>query len=140
SHLPPTEHAPGVGVSEAAGTLRPSSRGSRGDAAEVRERAVADDGRRGAGGADPRDQSGGGGGHGDGGGGGGGGAYRLREKTSMSGPNQDSTVVPESYIVSEGKKHGATRDVRPEAVHDRFYTVLRVHPGDAILTDNWHTN
>jgi len=58
----------------------------------------------------------------------------------MSGPNQDSTVVPESYIVSEGKKHGATRDVRPEAAHDRFYTVLRVHPGDAILTDNWHTN
>jgi hypothetical protein len=46
----------------------------------------------------------------------------------------------ESYIVAEGKKRGATRDVRPEAAHDRFYTVLRVHPGDAILTDNWHTN
>jgi hypothetical protein len=30
--------------------------------------------------------------------------------------------------------------VRPEAAYDRFYTVLRVHPGDAILTDNWHTN
>ena len=27
----------------------------------------------------------------------------------------------------------------PEAVHDRFYTVRRVHQGDAILTDNWHT-
>src|SRR5919108_245972 len=39
-----------------------------------------------------------------------------------------------------GKKRGATRDVRPEAAHDRFYTVLRVHPGDAVLTDNWHTN
>ena len=37
----------------------------------------------------------------------------------------------ESYIVSEGKKRGSTRDVRPEAAHDRFYTVLRVHAGDA---------
>ena len=48
-------------------------------------------------------------------------------------------VAQESYIVSEGKKRGSTRDVRPEAVHDRYYTVLRVHAGDAILTDNWHT-
>jgi hypothetical protein len=46
----------------------------------------------------------------------------------------------ESYIVSEGKKRGSTRDVRAEAAYDRFYTVLRVHGGDAILTDNWHTN
>ena len=58
-----------------------------------------------------------------------------------------STNVPpppanaqESYIVTEGKKRGSTRDVRPEAVHDRYYTVVRVHAGDAILTDNWHTN
>jgi hypothetical protein len=54
-----------------------------------------------------------------------------------------STTQPaqqESYIVSEGKKRGATRDVRPDAVHDRFYTVVRVHGGDALLTDNWHTN
>ena len=29
--------------------------------------------------------------------------------------------------------------MRPEAVHDRFYTVLAVHAGDAVLTDNWHT-
>ena len=49
------------------------------------------------------------------------------------------TKAQESYIVSEGKKRGSTRDVRPEAAHDRFYTVLRVHPGDAILTDNSHT-
>ncbi len=48
-------------------------------------------------------------------------------------------AAQESYIVAEGKKRGSTRDVRPEAVHDRFYTVLRVHAGDAILTDNWHT-
>jgi hypothetical protein len=46
----------------------------------------------------------------------------------------------ESYIVSEGKKRGATRDVRPEAAYDRYYTVVRVHGGDAVLTDNWHTN
>jgi hypothetical protein len=45
----------------------------------------------------------------------------------------------ESYIVSEGKKRGSSRDVRPEAAFDRYYTVLRVHPGDAILTENWHT-
>jgi hypothetical protein len=47
--------------------------------------------------------------------------------------------MAESYIVNEGKKRGATRDVRAEASPDRFYTVTRVHPGDAILTDNWHT-
>ena len=46
----------------------------------------------------------------------------------------------ESYIVAEGKKRGATRDVRLDAAHDKFYTVLKVHPGDAILNDNWHTN
>jgi len=49
-------------------------------------------------------------------------------------------IAQESYIVNEGKKRGSTRDVRPEAVHDRYYTVLRVHAGDAILTDNWHTS
>ena len=59
--------------------------------------------------------------------------------------NTNATTPPapgaqESYIVSEGKKRGATRDVRPEAAFDRYYTVLRVHAGDAILTDNWHTN
>jgi len=60
----------------------------------------------------------------------------------MSEPtNAPAAAVPrESYIVSEGKKRGSTRDVRPEAVHDRYYTVLRVHAGDAILTDNWHTS
>ena len=45
----------------------------------------------------------------------------------------------ESYVVNEGKKRGATREVRPEAAHDRYYTVTRVHGGDAVLTDNWHT-
>jgi hypothetical protein len=48
--------------------------------------------------------------------------------------------VEETYIVSEGKKRGSTRDVRAEAAHDRYYTVLRVHAGDGILTDNWHSN
>ncbi len=28
----------------------------------------------------------------------------------------------------------------PEAAFDKYYTVTRVHPGDAILNDNWHTN
>ena len=46
----------------------------------------------------------------------------------------------ESYVVTEGKKRGSTREVRNEAAFDRYYTVLRVHAGDAILTDNWHTN
>lgn len=46
----------------------------------------------------------------------------------------------DSYIVTEGKKRGATREVRPDALHDRYYTVLRVHAGDGILTDNWHSN
>jgi hypothetical protein len=48
-------------------------------------------------------------------------------------------AAPESYIVTEGKKRGATREVRPEAAFDRFYRVARVHPGDALLTDNWHS-
>jgi hypothetical protein len=50
------------------------------------------------------------------------------------------TNQQDSYVVSEGKKRGATREVRPEAAHDRYVTVLRVHPGEAILNDNWHTN
>ena len=58
----------------------------------------------------------------------------------MSDPSQQpGAAAQESYIVNEGKKRGSTREVRPEAAHDRFYTVLRVHAGDAILTDNWHT-
>jgi hypothetical protein len=55
-------------------------------------------------------------------------------------PLNPSPEMQESYIVSEGKKRGSTRDVRPEAAFDRYYTVRRVHAGDAILTDNWHTN
>ena len=46
----------------------------------------------------------------------------------------------EAYIVSEGKKRGSTREVRDAAAYDKFYTVTRVHAGDAILNDNWHTN
>ena len=58
---------------------------------------------------------------------------------SDTSPPLAAAAVPESYIVTEGKKRGAQREVRAEAVHDRFYTVLRVHAGDALLTDNWHT-
>jgi hypothetical protein len=53
---------------------------------------------------------------------------------------QTPTEVQESYVVAEGKKRGATREVRSEAAFDKYYTVLRVHAGDAILTENWHTN
>jgi hypothetical protein len=59
---------------------------------------------------------------------------------SETSPLPAPAPVQESYIVNEGKKRGSSRDVRTDAVHDRFYTVLRVHAGDAILTDNWHTN
>jgi hypothetical protein len=60
----------------------------------------------------------------------------------MSTPTTPATptLAQESYIVSEGKKRGASRDVRSEAAFDKYYTVLRLHAGDAILTDNWHTN
>ncbi len=52
-----------------------------------------------------------------------------------------SEINPQdSYIVAEGKKRGATRDVRPEAAYDKYFTVLKVHAGDALLNDNWHTN
>ena len=46
----------------------------------------------------------------------------------------------DSYVVTEGKKRGSTREVRPEATIDKWYTVVKVHPGRALLTDNWHTN
>jgi hypothetical protein len=55
-------------------------------------------------------------------------------------PPPPDPLVQESYVVSEGKKRGSTREVREEAAYNRFYTVLRVHAGDAILTNNWHTN
>ena len=55
-------------------------------------------------------------------------------------PPPAGTPQQESYIDNEGKKRGSTRDVRTEAVTDRWFTVLRVHGGDALLTDNWHTN
>ena len=55
-------------------------------------------------------------------------------------PPPAAPEAAETYIVSEGKKSGSMREVRPEAAFDRYYTVLRAHAGDAILTDNWHTN
>src|ERR1700737_905914 len=77
------------------------------------------------------------------------GQHGVRGRSRGRGGDSMSANVPvppaapntqESYIVTEGKKRGSTRDVRPEAAFDRYYTVLRVHGGDAILTDNWHTN
>lgn len=61
-------------------------------------------------------------------------------ETTNPTPGAAAPPAQESYIVAEGKKKGATRDVRPEARHDRYYTVVRVHPGEALLNDNWHTN
>jgi hypothetical protein len=58
----------------------------------------------------------------------------------MSTTTPNVPVAQEAYIVSEGKKRGSTREVRDEAAFDRYYTVLKVHGGDANLTDNWHTN
>jgi hypothetical protein len=60
--------------------------------------------------------------------------------TQDPNPQPAAAEVQESYVVSEGKKRGSTREVRPEAAYDKYYTVLKVHPGEAILTDNWHTN
>lgn len=55
-------------------------------------------------------------------------------------PPAGPVLQQEAYIVNEGKKRGSTREVRDEAAFDRYYTVVRVHGGDALLTDNWHTN
>jgi len=60
---------------------------------------------------------------------------------SANTPNPPAAAaVQDLYAVSEGKKHGATREVRAESAFDKYYTVTRVHAGDAILNDNWHTN
>ena len=59
--------------------------------------------------------------------------------TDAANNNGAPAEAQESYIVAEGKKRGATREVRPEAAFDRYCTVRRVHAGDANLTDNWHT-
>jgi hypothetical protein len=58
----------------------------------------------------------------------------------MSENTNQPAGAQESYVVSEGKKRGSTREVRADAAHDRYTKVVRVHAGDAILTDNWHTN
>jgi hypothetical protein len=59
--------------------------------------------------------------------------------TNVTNPNPTGDVQ-ELYVVSEGKKHGATREVRADAAWDKYYTVTKVHPGEALLNDNWHTN
>ena len=60
--------------------------------------------------------------------------------SNTSNPPAGPAMQQEAYIVSEGKKRGSTREVRDEAAFDRYYTVLKVHGGDAQLTDNWHSN
>jgi len=64
----------------------------------------------------------------------------MNTKANTPAGSTQAIEAQESYVVSEGKKRGSTREVRDEAAYDRFYTVVRVHPGDAILTNNWHTN
>lgn len=59
--------------------------------------------------------------------------------TNVTNPNPTGEVQ-DLYAVSEGKKHGATREVRADAAFDKYYTVMKVHGGDAILNDNWHSN
>lgn len=49
-------------------------------------------------------------------------------------------VAEESYIVSEGKKRGSTREVRAASAYDQYVKVVRVRADDSLLTDNWHTN
>ena len=111
--------------------------------AEVRQPAMADDGCRAARSLDPGGRCEERNRHGGGGRSRGGGGNRMNTTANIPASKTVPEVEPEgqeSYIVSEGKKRGSTRDVRPDAAYDRYYTVLRVHPGDAILTDNWHTN
>ena len=64
----------------------------------------------------------------------------TKESAMAANVSASAASGQESYVVAEGKKRGATREVRSEAAHDRYFTVLKVHGGDAILTDNWHTN
>lgn len=59
--------------------------------------------------------------------------------SNVTNPNPVGEIQ-DLYVVSEGKKHGATREVRPESAFDKYYTVTKVHGGDAILNDNWHSN
>jgi len=55
-------------------------------------------------------------------------------------PQAAPPAAQQNNIVAQGKKRDSTREVRVEALPDRYYTVVRVHAGDALLTDNWHTN
>ncbi len=50
--------------------------------------------------------------------------------------------TPPRKATSSPKARSAARRATcgPRRSTNRFYTVLRVHGGDAILTDNWHTN
>lgn len=67
-------------------------------------------------------------------------ATNTKEAAMAANVSAAAASGQESYVVAEGKKRGATREVRNEAAFDRYYTVTKVHGGDAILTDNWHTN
>src|SRR5262245_1192478 len=83
--LPSTDDAAGVRIPQAAGTLRSSACRAHRDAPALREPAMADDGRRTAGSADPRDGSEGAYRHGDGGSRGGGCPHCVITTTSGLG-------------------------------------------------------
>src|ERR1700721_3368664 len=144
--LPPANDAAGCRVFEIAGKIRPPSRRAHRQFAEVCQPAVANDGRATARGFDQVRGSKEPGQHGGLGGSRSGGANTMSTNTPNTKDAMSVNVSPsaasgqESYVVTEGKKRGSTREVRDEAAHDRFYTVVKVHGGDAILTDNWHTN
>src|SRR5207237_1095523 len=136
--LPAGKHAACIGIFEIARPLRSPSCRTHRHAPKVRQPAMENDGRCDPGSLDSgygREKPGKYGVRGSG---------RDCSEDSMSTKPSDlppaAPEAAESYIVNEGKKRGSTRDVRPEAAYDRFYTVLRVHAGDAILTNNWHTN
>src|SRR6201998_1050875 len=123
--LPPAAHAGGIGIFEIARAFRTPSRRARCHAAEICQSAMENDGRGHPRGFDP--------------------GHRCEEpakygvrgsgpdcgENSMSTkPNAPAPSAPEgqeSYVVSEGKKRGSTREVRDAAAYNRFYTVLRVH-------------
>lgn len=52
----------------------------------------------------------------------------------------DAVQLEESYVVTEGKKRGSTREVQSTSPYDEYCKVLRVRADDSILTDNWHTS
>ena len=61
----------------------------------------------------------------------------------MSSNATNPPVLPErrkAILSAKARSAGQRATCGPKRRYDRYYRVLRVHAGDAILTDNWHTN